>query len=300
MNMPLDDFLTTVYVITDDWYKAIGTHLLKGKPGVHPVLTDSEVLTLAIGQPFNGTHFERAWVRFIHNNLKHLFPNMLSQSQYNRRVRMLFRLLEKLREHLLERMDARSDPYRIVDSAPIIVRHWRRYGPGHLALPGATLGHCAAKRMTFYGYRLLLLVRLDGLPTDWVLIPANVDEREGAQDILDNYCNLIVVGDKGFLDKKWQEESLTGSHHNEIITPKRRNQHIQNPKGLNKLICHFRARIETMFGQLDGQFHLEHPEAHTLWGLWTRIVMRMAAITIGAWLNVEAGHPMLQIANLSV
>lgn len=300
MNMPLDDFLTTLYVVVDDWYGSVGKDLLKGKPGVHPRLSDSEVLTLAIGQPLAGTHFERAWVRFIHNNLMHLFPCMISQSQYNRRVRMLFRLLERLREYLLERMDARSDPYRIVDSAPIIVRHWRRYGPGHLMMPDASLGYCAAKRMTFYGYRLLLLVRLDGLPTDWVLIPANANEREGAQDLLDNYSNLIVIGDKGFIDKDWQEQSKRSNRHNDILTPKRRNQHIQNPKGLNKLIRHFRARIETTFGQLDGQFHLEHPEAHTLWGLWTRITMRMTALVMAAWMNTCTGHPLLQVANLSL
>jgi hypothetical protein len=299
MNMPLDDFLTTLYCNVDDWYQKIGKGLLSGKPGPEPSFADSEVLTLAIGQPFNGTHFERAWVRYVRNNLKHLFPKMLSQSQYNRRVRMLFRLLEQLRQYLLECMDARSDPYRIMDSAPIIVRHWRRYGPGHLTMPGATLGYCAAKRMTFYGYRLLLLVRLDGLPTDWVLISANADERAGAQELLEEYFNLVVIGDKGFIDQEWKEQNRE-THHHDILTPKRRNQHVQNSKELNKLIHHFRSRIETTFSQLDGQFHLEHPEAHTWWGLLTRIVMRMVAITMAAWLNFNAGHPLLQVANLSV
>ena len=66
----------------------------------------------------------------------------------------------------------------MIDSTPIQVRHWRRYGRTHLMLPEAALGYCAAKKETFYGYRLVVLTTLAGVITDWELIPANADERE--------------------------------------------------------------------------------------------------------------------------
>jgi len=84
------------------------------------------------------------------------------------------------------------------------VRHWRRFGKGHLRLPEAALGYCAAKKETFYGFRLLAITTLDGIIVGWDLFAANVDEREAAQDLLDTCRDLCVLGDKGFLDQKRQ------------------------------------------------------------------------------------------------
>ena len=72
-------------------------------------------------------------------------------------------------------------------------------------LPEAALGHCAAKKQTFYGYRLVVMTTLDGIITDWELIPGNADEREAAWDLLYAYRNLLSLGDKGFLERLRQE-----------------------------------------------------------------------------------------------
>jgi len=61
------------------------------------------------------------------------------------------------------------------------VRHWRRLGKGHLLWPEASLGYCAAKKETYYGFRLLAVTTLDGIIVDWNLFAANADERIGAQ-----------------------------------------------------------------------------------------------------------------------
>jgi hypothetical protein len=50
MNMPTDAFLTTLYVIVDDWYQLHGPRLLAGKAGAKPRFSDSEVLTLSLAQ----------------------------------------------------------------------------------------------------------------------------------------------------------------------------------------------------------------------------------------------------------
>ncbi|MGI4790588.1 MAG: hypothetical protein ACRYFS_17275 [Janthinobacterium lividum] len=61
------------------------------------------------------------------------------------------------------------------------------------------------------------------------LIAANTDERDGAQELLDSYRNLCVLGDKGFLDQHqqaflWEEQGLL------LVTPKRKNQKAQNAR----------------------------------------------------------------------
>ena len=51
-SIDLISLLTTIYVLVDDWYQAVGQGLLKGKPGVKPVFSDSEVMTLMVAHDF--------------------------------------------------------------------------------------------------------------------------------------------------------------------------------------------------------------------------------------------------------
>ncbi len=74
------------------------------------------------------------------------------------------------------------------------------------------------------------MTALDGVITDWTLIPANANEREGADAVLEDYVNLRVRGDKGFIDGFWQ----AGWQQRQGIvvhTPKRVNQKEQHPLG---------------------------------------------------------------------
>src|SRR6266446_8990040 len=220
MNMPVDAFLTALYTKVDDWYQTEGQALLAGKAGAKPLFADSEVITLALAQHWCGFAKEREWLRFIANNYRPLFPHLLSQSEFNRRARNLCWLMNAMRRWVLEQMGASEEEYRLIDGTPIHVRHWRRYGRTHLMLPEAALGYCAAKREAFYGYRLVVLTTLDGVITDWALIPANADEREGAIDLLEAYSDLCALGDKGFLDQL-RQAYLEERHGIHLLTPKR-------------------------------------------------------------------------------
>ncbi len=223
MGTSVEAFLTQVYVRVDDWCQEQGAVLLGGRVGAKPVVSDSEVLTLILAQHALGFPTERRWLRHVHHNLRALFPQQLSQSEFNRRARNLWGALEELRKWVLVQMEVRTETYRLIDSTPVQDRHWRHQGPGHLLLEGAALGYCAAKREPFSGYRLLVLTTLDGVITDWTLIPATADEREGADDVLEEYVNLRVLGDKGFIDgfrqAEWQQRQGIV-----VPTPKRGNQ----------------------------------------------------------------------------
>ena len=204
MNMPVETFLTTLYTIVDDWYQQHAPRLLAGKAGRKPAFSDSEVITLSLAQHWLGLDEEREFLRFVRNNLLPLFPRLVSQSQFNRRARGLCWLIHRMRQHLVAQMGIVDAPCQIIDGTPVPVRHWRRFGQGHLLLPEAALGYCAAKKLTYYGFRLLAVTTLDGIIVDWDLFAANADEREGAMELLDSHRNLSVLGDKGFLDQRRQ------------------------------------------------------------------------------------------------
>lgn len=298
MNMPVDAFLTALYTHVDDWYQAAGQRLLAHKPGSPPMFADSEVITLVLAQHWCGFAEEREWLRFIRHNYRPLFPRLVDQSQFNRRARNLWRLIEAYRRWLVAQLGVAQVPYRLIDGTPIHVRHWRRYGPGHLMFEEAALGHCAAKKETFYGYRLVVLTTRDGLITDWLLIPANADERDAALALLTPYTQLLVLGDKGFLDQERQAQLAT---HQDVVllTPKRANQKEQNPPAWDAVLNRVRRRIESTFAQAKGQFGLEKPGARTRWGLVSRIIAKLTAMTLAAWANVWQGLSPLRLAAFS-
>ena len=69
--------------------------------------SDSEVLTLILAQHGLGFPTERRWLRYVHHNLRALFPQQLSQSEFNRRARNLWGALEELRKWVLVQMEVR-------------------------------------------------------------------------------------------------------------------------------------------------------------------------------------------------
>ena len=68
MLAELDALLTALYVLVDDFLPA------RGGPGRRPMLTDAELITLAIAQVFLDCPSERRFLRFARQRLGHLFP----------------------------------------------------------------------------------------------------------------------------------------------------------------------------------------------------------------------------------
>lgn len=297
-DMSVETFLTVLYCVLDELYQTHAPTLLAGKVGTKPEFSDSEVLTLMVAQHWCGFQKEATFLRFIQNNYLHLFPRLLDQSQFNRRARNLCWLLNRLRFEILQQMGALQETIRLMDGTPVHVRHWRRYGKSHLRMPEAALGHCAAKKETFYGYRLVVMTTLDGVITDWELIPGNADEREAAWDMLYEYRDLFSLGDKGFLDRL-RQQVLEADREVVLLTPKRKNQKEQNAPGWDAALNRVRRLIETTFAQGKDGFGLEKPFAKTLWGLISRIIAKLTGLTIAAWFNRQNGRSPLTLASFT-
>ncbi len=118
--------------------------------------------TLSIAQHWLAIADEREFLRLVQNNFLPLFPRLVSQGQFNRRARNLCWLINTMRQHLVQKMGITEAPCQLIDGTPVHLRHWRRFGKGHLLLPEAALGYCASKKETYYGFRLLALTTLDG------------------------------------------------------------------------------------------------------------------------------------------
>ena len=78
--MDLDSFLVSLYVLVDDWWKL--DHASRPpKPGRPALLSDPEVLTLAILAQWPRFRSERDFWRLADAHLRSYFPSLCSQSQ---------------------------------------------------------------------------------------------------------------------------------------------------------------------------------------------------------------------------
>ena len=168
----VDTFLTTLYVMVDDFCKTslpVETH-----PGPHAALTRSEVVTLAIFGQWQGFGSERGFYRYARRHLRAAFPTLPAREQFNRQVRQQYAGLVACFLHLVQLLSAQRCPYEALDSSGIPTRDAKRRGAGWL--PGvADIGW--SNRLGWYeGFHLLLAVKPLGMITGFGFGPASTKD----------------------------------------------------------------------------------------------------------------------------
>jgi hypothetical protein len=288
-SIDLVTLLTIIYVLVDDWYRAEGQQLLKGKPGVKPVFTDSEVITLLLAMDFIPFPSERQFLGFIRANHLGLFPKLIVQSEFNRRARGLRLLVEELRRSWLVDLDIVHETQFLFDTKPVPVVGYKRSKRHSQFAGSAASGYCDSRKLYYFGYKLVTVTTLAGLPVGCELVPANLDEREAAEAVLFYLHHCDLFGDKGFIGQEWQAHMrhLTG---NRIWTVKRTNQHDQNPAAFDALLCSIRERIEGAFNEIQNTGrNLERLLAKTIVGLCTRVIAKIASHALKLLLRRDWG-----------
>lgn len=136
----VDTFLTTLYVVIDEFAKA----QMPPAPlavGRRRRLSLSEVLTLAVFGQWSGFASQRAFYRYAQRHLRAAFPTLPARSQLNRAIRAAEAALSQLGPYLAAQLGAAWEPYEVLDSTGLPVRDSRRRGRSWLA-GQANLGHC--------------------------------------------------------------------------------------------------------------------------------------------------------------
>jgi hypothetical protein len=276
-SIPFEELATIVYVLVDDWYQEKGVRLLKGKRGKKPVFSDSEVLTLLLLMDFVPFPGENQYIGFMRANYLSLFPQIVDQSQFNRRARNLRLLLEALRRHWAEDLGVTNQDKYLLDTKPVPVVGYKRSKRRSDFAGSAAYGYCASRKLHYFGYKLVTLSTLDGVPVVYELVPANTDERLAAETVLAHVYNCDIFCDKGFIGTDWQAKQLK-TQDNRIWTPKRINQHQQNSQGFDHWLNALRERIEGVFNELQNTGrNLERLLRKTVIGLATHVIANMTS-----------------------
>lgn len=107
----------------------------------------------------------------------------------------------------------------------------------------------------------------------------------------------LVIGDKGYLGA-WLQAELAAAGIN-LQTPLRANMTDLRPPWVVRQLANARRLVETVIGQLAGQFHFEKIRARDVWHLTSRFARKVLAHTLGIFMNRQIGRSDLPFEGLT-
>lgn len=311
MNIDADTFLTTVYVTVDEFCAA---HPHPVRPGPHPRMSDSEVLTILLLKLWHGNS-ERGALGWIAQNYTPYFPRIISPSAFNRRGRALMPIMAQLLHYLAEKLNVEREPYEIIDGLPIPLAspprgQYRRC----FDQDEADIGRSSSGKDWYYGVSMLECVTASGVITGFVTAPAKSGERWAATALFSWRANPAVppidmlisrrpshrlvgplghhlspttagepvtgiyLADRNFTGDEWQHAWKTRCGATVITQDhiQRRNIHWFHDA---------RQRVETVFAVLTSVLHIKYPHARTEAGLILHLVSACTALNLGIYIN---------------
>lgn len=292
MDTDLDTLATALYVTTDDLLRAHPERVpARPKGTIAPRTSDAEMLTLAVMQALLGYTNESQWLRYAHENLLVMFPNLPLQPGYNKRLRKLAATMSWLISELGRQSSVATDDVWIVDSTPVECARSRETVKRSDLAGWAEYGYCASHSRFFWGLRLHLVCTLHGLPVGWALTGAKADERDVLEAILANTPGLnrpgrqIVIADKAYYGQAF-EAGLDQAG----IDLLRKARKGEKPRPGGEFFKPLRQVIESINATLKGQLDIERHRGKTIQGVCTRIAQRVLALTAAIWHNDNLGH----------
>jgi hypothetical protein len=305
--MDQDTFLTTLYVMIDDFCQSHG-FAEKHRPGPVALLSCSEVVTLAVFGQWARFSSERAFYRYAASHLRAAFPTLPKREQFNRLQRGYREVIVAFALYLVEQMQAQRCLYEVLDSSGIPTRDAKRRGTGWLA-GQADIGW--STRLGWYeGFHLLCAVNPDGVITGFgfaaasthdhllaeTMFAARARPRAGLRSV-GSPAQGVYLADKGFAGDRPQTQ-WRQRYGAEVITAPHQRSKKHWSKEWRRWLAGLRQIIETIYDKLLNTFRLARQRPHDLTGFQARLAAKVALHNFCIWLNLRLGREPLAFADL--
>lgn len=305
--MDQDTFLTTLYVMIDDFCQSHG-FAEKHRPGPAASLACSEVVTLAVFGQWARFSSERDFYRYAVGHLRAAFPTLPEREQFNRLQRSYRDVIVAFNLFLVEQMHAPRCLYEALDSSGIPTRDAKRRGTGWLA-GQADIGW--SNRIGWYeGFHLLTSITPTGVITGFGFAPASCNDHALAETFfavrqhpsprlpsVGTAAQGVYIADKGFagdhLHRRWQAQ-----YGAEVVSPPHQRSKVRWSKDWRRWLAGLRQIIETIYDKLLNTFRLARERPHALEGFQARLAAKVALHNFCIWLNGQLKREPLAFADL--
>ena len=273
-----EDFILVIFVLVDDLYKKVAPNQVKCRPNIDKaLLSDAEIITIALCGEIVGVDSENAWYSFVKKNYRHLFPRMCDRSQFNRTRRNLLQVTDLIFTQLAGQF---ADDVFIADSFPLEVC---KFGRAHFCKvfrsDGATYGKNPSKKQTYFGFKVHVITTSAGAVKAFEITPANVDDRIALEDLtLIIKTVSVIIGDKGYISEPLAERLKAQGQ--TLWALKRKNARKPYQLTLQQKLFKQRRRIETTFSQMTEQLNAQRVLAKTFSGLSLRLLTKFLAFNL--------------------
>lgn len=299
--MNRDDFIISVYCLVCDHLPTILAQQTNNsrlrKAGFLPKLTDAEVLTLEICGEFFKLHTDRDLHAYFAAHYRHFFPHLTSRTLFVRQAANLHPVKQLLWQSIVRESEQNHVPLQAIDTLPYPVGGFTRRNRLKSFQDQADIGYCAAKKMTYYGFKIGLRVSFSGMITHCCLLSARAHDVNHTEELLEGMTG-VAAGDKGFIDKDraaWlAKDGVT------LVTPVRKNSREASPfpKKLLRQCAYFRKRVETVGSQLCDRFGLHRLRVRDVRHLTHRLIRKVLSHTVAVWFNLQKGRKPLNFEAL--
>lgn len=272
------------------------------RTGPEAIYQNSLFITLNILKDLFGFNSETAFLRYVGKYHRDMFPHIPERSWLNRKTKRLTVTVRDIHALLLQKLCTDRIEIRIVDTTgvPVVKLHRARYCKGFERKAEVNYGYCAAKKSYYYGEKLTLLTTPEGIPTSYVLTPANVHDvralKENLFKVAHDVEKKIVIGDLGYYDGELETE-LKQEYASKLITPEKKRHQKKNSRRA-KCLLKLRSGIERINEQLQDHMHLDKTRARSQTGLEARIQSIITSFTFGIYFNVLSGRNILSLKSL--
>ncbi len=297
--MERDIFIISVYSLVVEIMQIVGKNYDFRTRGFPPKFTDAEVITIEICGEFFKIHEDTEIYNYFKRHYPDYFPNLPSRTTFVRQSANLWQAKVLCQSLLVQMADQQFDQVQAIDTLPLPVCTYTRGGFRDKRFPLlADFGHCAAKKLDYYGFKLGLRISRIGMITNFPLLSARTHDVHHLGSLIEGFSGTVPA-DKGFIDE-FQHELWLEKQQTEVVTPKRKNMESSLAQiKLVKKTKYWRKLVETVGSQLTERFQVAKIKVKDLWHYQNRIFRKILSHTVGIFLNLQIGNKPLKLALLA-
>lgn len=292
--MDLDALIITIFCQLDDAFNTYLAGQRLRQRGPHPVLCDSEVLTMEVIGEYLGLDQDRHLFDYFRRHFAHFFPALsrIHRTTFTRQAANLWQVKAQLWQQVMRQMTFNSE-LSLIDSFPVPVCRFARARWCRRLREHSAFGFDEMAKQTFYGMRAHLRVCWPGVIVSFSLAPANVHELAIAEQLFAG-VHGHALGDRNYwsprLAADLNERGL------KLLAPYRSAK--REKKRWPLLLVQTRRRIETVIGQLTERFHAKRIWARDARHCWSRFLRKVLAHTLFVQLCQQYDLLPLRLAEL--